>query len=175
MRKLFLIPVFLLFICSCTNLNGPVRDITIENKTDIEQKVTLIINDLREESYRVPAHDTLYTTIKGGYRVKQDLSFKYAYDTIAVNSICIINAKQIKKTVINNLPVNVTLLDKADSDFSADIPASASKEVDLYIIEHQLILKDTIKEAGFSYIEKENTKYYYTIKSSNEGILITSL
>lgn len=176
MRKLFFISFLaVFFICSCSNLNGPVRDVSIENTTDIEQHITLIINDSKEQSYTVPAHDTVYTTITGGFKVKDNLNFKYEYTFTAENCVRIINAKKMTNTVVNNLPVSITLLDTADPDFSIDIVANSSKEIDVYMIKHQFTLKDSKSDGGFNYIESENTQYYYSINNSGNGLLITSL
>ena len=113
MKKQLWIMIFLsLILTACSNLNGPERHVTIENKTDVEQKVTLIINDKKEETYTVPAHDTKTTTIVGGFKVKDNLGYKYRISFTAENSVCIIDSPKVKKTVINNLQVAVKLLDE---------------------------------------------------------------
>lgn len=176
MKKYFLIPLLLSFLfCSCSNLNGPERHVSIENQTDVEQNITLIINDSREQSYKVPAHDTIYTTITGGFKVKKDLDYKYDYTFTAENCVLIINSQQIKKTVINNLSVDVTLLDNNVSDFTLTLPANSTSVINVYDITHNYYLENQKKDGDILYIENNNIKYFFEIKTINNTIFISSL
>ena len=176
MKRFLLISLLLsLILCSCSNLNGPERNVSIENQTDIEQNITLIINETREQTIKVPAHDIVYTTITGGFRVKNDLDFKYDYTFTAENCVLIINSKQIKKTVINNLSIDVTLLDENVSDFTLTLAANSTSEVDVYNITHNYYLENQKNDGDVLYIENNDKKHFFEIKTINNTILISSL
>lgn len=176
MKKQLWIMIFLsLILTACSNLNGPERHVTIENKTDVEQKVTLIINDKKEETYTVPAHDTKTTTIVGGFKVKDNLGYKYRISFTAENSVCIIDSPKVKKTVINNLQVAVKLLDENDSDFGSEISEKSTQKIEVYNITHKFYLENQKNDGGVPYIEDNSDKVYFELKYINETLFISEV
>lgn len=174
-KYLVILLPFLLFMSGCSGVMGPEREIKIENQTDKKQTIILIINENSEHSYTIPANEILYTNIKGGFEVKNELNFRYTYKITAENCISILNAPKVKETVINQLPFEVTLLDNNDEEFSQNVQAASSSEINVYNITHNFCLNDQKQAGEILYIEYNNTKYYFEIKYIKNTIYISSL
>lgn len=140
MKKLFLILIPLLFF-GCSNLNGPNRNILIENKTDKTITFTILVNNQDIIPYTLQPYVTNYLFIQGGYQIK-NLNFRYSYNFYNDNHIYIKEADKVKYTIINHLPTDITLKDRKVEEFSQTINSNSVLECNMYYITHDFYLND---------------------------------
>ena len=162
---------------SCANLNGPHRDVTITNDTDVEQTITIVVtraSDTYNKNYTIQAHDTIYFEVIGGYKI-EPLNFRYQWKLIDDGHWGIVSANQKAITIIKNLPVSITLKDNNVSEFSSTVAAQNSETVNMYYTEHDFTLDNTLLENGNAYIEKNGNKYFYKITQGANRVVISLL
>ena len=125
----------------CSNFAGPNRNILIENKTDKTITFNILVDNKDIIPYILQPYAINTFFIQGGYQIK-DLNFRYSYNFYNENSFYIKEADKVKYTIINNLPVNITLKDRSVEEFSQTINANSVLECNMYYITHNFYLND---------------------------------